>query len=283
MSQNCLSDQQQLLLRFKNNLQFNHTLSTKLVHWTASSNCCSWEGVTCSNGTVEGRVIGLNLTKESIYGELVNSSTLFSLQHLQNLNLAFNDFSKSTIPAGFGNLKNLSYLNLSNAGFSGQIPIEISNLKRLVTLDLSTSPFLSVSMLKIENPDLAMIVRNFSELKELYLDGVNISASGNNWCEALSSSLWNLTMLSMSNCYLSGPFNSSLSKLQSLSIIRLDSNPFNAPFPEFFANFKNLTSLGLSSCGLNGIFPEKMFKVLTLQMLDLSYNKLLQEIGRAHV
>ena len=141
VSQNCLSDQQELLLRFKNNLQFNPTLSTKLVHWTASSNCCSWEGVTCSNGTVEGRVIGLNLTKESIYGELVNSSTLFSLQHLQNLNLAFNDFSYSTIPAGFGNLKNLSYLNLSNAGFSGQIPIEISNLKRLVTLDLSTSPF----------------------------------------------------------------------------------------------------------------------------------------------
>ena len=37
-----------------------------------------------------------------------------------------------------------------------------------------------------------------------------------------------------------------------------------------------MTSLGLSSCGLNGIFPEKMFKVLTLQTLDLSYNKLLQ-------
>ncbi|KAL4606292.1 hypothetical protein ACB092_09G092200 [Castanea dentata] len=277
VSQNCLSDQQALLLRFKNSLQFNLNLSTKLVHWNARSNCCSWEGVTCSNGGVnEGRVIGLNLTKESIYGELVNSSTLFSLQHLQNLSLAFNNFSSSTIPAGFGNLTNLSYLNLSNAGFSGQIPIEISNLKRLVTLDLSTSSFLSVSMLKIESPDFAKIVRNFSVLKELYLDGVNISASGNNWCEALSSSLGNLTVLSMSNCYLSGHFHPSLSKLQSLSIIRLNNNPLNASIPDFFANFTNLTSLSLGSCGLYGRFPEKVFQSLTLQTLDLSNNVLLQ-------
>ena len=101
VSQNCLSDQRDLLLRFKNNLQFNPTLSTKLVHWNANSNCCSWEGVTCSNGINEGRVIGLNLTKESIAGGLVDSSTLFSLQHLQNLSLAYNYFNSSQIPPGF--------------------------------------------------------------------------------------------------------------------------------------------------------------------------------------
>ncbi|KAM4078944.1 hypothetical protein ACB094_09G078200 [Castanea mollissima] len=277
VSGQCLDDQKSLLLQFKNSLNFNTALSTKLVHWNVARDCCSWEGVTCSNESFsKGHVIGLNLNNESIYVGLDYSSSLFSLQHLQDLSLAYNNFNKSQIPPGFGNLMNLSYLNLSNAGFAGQIPIEISNLKRLVTLDLSTSPFLSVSMLKIENPDLAMIVRNFSVLKELYLDGVNISASGNNWCEALSSSLWNLTVLSMSNCYLSGPFHSSLSKLQSLSIIRLNNNPLNAPIPDFFANFTNLTSLGLSSCGLYGRFPEKVFRGPTLQTLDLSNNELLQ-------
>ena len=169
---------------------------------------------------------------------------------------------------------NLSYLNLSNAGFAGLIPIEISNLKRLVTFDLSTSPFLSVSMLKIENPDLATLVQNFGELKELYLDGVNISASGNEWCQALYSSVPNLRVLSMSNCYLLGSLDSSLLKLQSLSIIRLDNNLFNAP--EFFSNFTNLASLDLSYCGLNGTFPEKIFQVPRLQTLDLSNNELLQ-------
>ncbi|KAL4606288.1 hypothetical protein ACB092_09G091800 [Castanea dentata] len=259
VSGHCLDDQKSLLLQFKNSLKFNTTLSTKLVHWNVARDCCSWEGVTCSNESFsKGHVIGLNLNNESIFVGLDYSSSLFSLQHLQDLSLAYNNFNNSQIPPGFGDLMNLSYLNLSNAGFAGLIPIEISNLKRLVTLDLSTSPFLSVSMLKIENPDLAMLVRNFSELQELYLDGVNISASGNEWCRALSSSLPNLS-----------PLDSSL-KLQSLSIIRLNNNPLNAPISEFFADFTNLTSLGLRYCGLNGTFPEKIFLVPTLQTLDLS-------------
>ena len=235
VSDHCLENQKSLLLQFKNDLNFTTTLSTKLGHWNEASDCCSWEGVTCS----KGRVIGLNLTKESIYGELVNSSTLFSLQHLQDLSLAYNNFSNSRIPAGFGNLMNLSYLNLSNAGFSGQIPIEISNLKRLITLDLSSSSLLTFSMLKIENPNLATLVESFGEQKELYLDNVNIPAPGNEWCQALSSSVPNLRVLSMSTCNLSGPFESSLSKLQSLSIIRLNDNPLNAPIPDYFQISQN--------------------------------------------
>ncbi|KAL4606306.1 hypothetical protein ACB092_09G093500 [Castanea dentata] len=101
-------------------------------------------------------------------------------------------------------------------------------------------------------------------------------APGNEWCQALSSSVPTLRVLSMSDCYLSGPFDSSLLRLQSLSIIRLNSNPFNTPVPELFANFTNLTFLDLSYCGLNGTFPEKIFQVLTLQTLDLSNNELLQ-------
>ncbi|KAK9986159.1 hypothetical protein SO802_031110 [Lithocarpus litseifolius] len=273
-SQTCLSDQRDLLIRLKKSLIFNPTLSTKLLHWneTQFPDCCLWKGVNCSK---EGRVVGLDLFNESITGGLLNSS-LFSLKYLQNLNLSYNKLKSSQIPSQLGNLTSLSYLNLSNAGFAGQIPLEISNLKRLVTLDLSISPFLSASMLKIEKPDLAMLLQNFGELKELYLDGVNISAPGNEWCEALSSSVLNLRVLSMSDCYLSGPFNSSLQKLQFLSIIRLHNNPFNAPVPEFFANFTNLTSLRLSSCGLNETFPAKVFRILTLQTIDLSNNELLQ-------
>ncbi|KAK4582391.1 hypothetical protein RGQ29_025532 [Quercus rubra] len=273
VSDQCLHDQRELLIGLKNSLKFNSALSTKLVHWNESLNCCSWKGVTCSE---EGRVIGFNLNNESIYGGLHKSSSLFSLQYLQNLSLAYNKLNSSQIPSQFGNLTNLFYLNLSNSGFAGQILSEISNLKRLVTLDLSTNFLPSYSMLEIKKPNLATLVKNFVELKELYLDGVNISAPGNEWCKALSSSVPNLRVLSMSDCYLSGPFDSSLQKLQSLSIIRLDFNLFNAPVPDFFANFANLTSLGLSSCGLNGTFPEKVFRILTLQTIDLSNNELLQ-------
>ncbi|XP_011046864.1 PREDICTED: LRR receptor-like serine/threonine-protein kinase GSO1, partial [Populus euphratica] len=117
---------------------------------------------------------------------------------------------------------------------------------------------------------------NLTHLTELLLDGVNISAHGNDWCKALSSSLPNIKVLSMSNCYLSGPLDASLAKLQSLSIIRLSGNNLSAPVPEFLANYSKLTALQLSSCQLNGIFPQAIFQLPTLEILDLSYNKFLQ-------
>ncbi|KAK7813820.1 receptor-like protein 6, partial [Quercus suber] len=229
VSDQCLHDQRDLLIGLKNNHKFNSTLSTKLVLWNESQNCCLWKGVTCSE---EGRVIGLNLFNESMSGRLHNSS-LCSLQYLENLNLAYNKLSSSLVPSQFGNLTNLIYLNLSNAGFEGQIPIEISNLSRLVTLDLSTNSYLSDSMLKIEKPNLATLVQNFGELKELYLDGVNISAPGNEWCQALSSSAPNLRGLWIRLFQSFSPLNYS------------SGNPLNAPVPEFFANFLSLTSLNL--------------------------------------
>ncbi|KAF5471510.1 hypothetical protein F2P56_008298 [Juglans regia] len=266
----CLDDQKDLLLQLNNSLQFDIASSTKLRYWNQSFDCCLWQGVNCSR---EGRVIWLDLSSETISGGLDNSSSLFSLQYLQNLSLAYNKFNYSQIPSGFEKLTNLSHLNLSNAGFAGQIPIELSSLRRLVILDLSTLYFPSeIPPLKLENPNLEMLVQNFTELIELHLDGVNISEQGNEWCGALSSSLTNLRVLSLSNCNLLGPLDPSLLNLQSLSSIRLDNNNLSAAVPDFFANFTNLTSLRLSSSGLFHLFPEKIFQVPTLEVLDLSNN-----------
>jgi Leucine-rich repeat (LRR) protein len=178
--------------------------------------------------------------------------------------LAYNDFNNSQIPSEFERLANLSYLDLSYARFEGQIPIAISRLTRLVTLHLSSF------LLKLESPNLNMLLHDLSELMELYLDDVSISEQGNEWCQALSSSLPNLRVLSLSNCNLSGPFDSSLRNLQSLSFIRLSGNNFSAPVPEFFTDFKNLTSLDFTTSSLNGKFPKKIFQVPMLQTLDLS-------------
>ncbi|GKV22026.1 hypothetical protein SLEP1_g31928 [Rubroshorea leprosula] len=240
----CQSDQQELLLQLKNRLRFNPDVSLKLVKWNQSLDCCMWEGVTCD---VRGRVIDLDLSNERIFDGIDKSSSLFNLQHLQSLNLANNSFS-FIAPSQFDKLSNLRHLNLSNAGFYGQIPLEISRLTSLVTLDLSTNFHLE---LKLENPNLVMLVQNLKELRHLYLDGINISTPGKEWCQALSS-LSNLKVLSMSNCHLSSSIDSSLSKLQSLSVIRLDGN------------------------NLFGPFPEKIFQVRTLKTLDLSGNPLLE-------
>ncbi|CAA2966774.1 receptor 12 [Olea europaea subsp. europaea] len=267
----CLDDQRSLLNQFKNSIIFDKTISVKLVTWNQSENCCSWKGIACDSS---GHVISLELDNESISGGIENSTSLLGFQYLEKLNLAYNRFNNIQIPKGIYNLTNLTYLNLSNAGFLGQIPPEISRMTRLVSLDLSTL-FPGMQPLKLENPNLKKLVQNLKELRELDLDGVNISAPGSEWCQALSSSLPNLSNLSLSNCLLSGPLDSSLSQLHNLSFLRLDTNNLSTTIPDSFANLLKLTTLSMSSCSLQGLFPDKIFQLPTLQNLELYNNKLL--------
>jgi hypothetical protein len=101
---------------------------------------------------------------------------------------------------------------LSNARFEGHVPKEISQLTRLLTLDLSSS-IMSLYSLKLEKPNLEILLQNLTNITELYLDGVAISTSVAEWGRALSS-MEGLRVLSMSSCNLSGPIDSSLAKLQ---------------------------------------------------------------------
>ncbi|CAL5422793.1 unnamed protein product [Camellia sinensis] len=273
----CLDHELLTLLKLKQSLTFDTYLSSsklksKLTSWNSSTDCCSWAGVTCN----DSHVIGLDLSSESISGGIGNTSNLFDLQYLQSLNLANNSFNAAQIPSGLGKLVRLVHLNFSNSGFVGQIPLEISSLTRLITLDLSTLYFLGSPGLKLEKPSLRILVRNLTKLTELYLDGTEISAQGDDWCQTISLSLPYLRVLSLSNCDLSGPLHPSLQTLRSLSVIQLSDNNLSGPIPEFIANFSNLTSLCLRNCQLFGTLPEKIIKVPTLQTLDLSDNGLLE-------
>ncbi|XP_050142668.1 receptor-like protein 7 [Malus sylvestris] len=243
----------------------------KLLSWNSSINRCAWDGVTCST---DGHVIGLDVSGEFLEGGIDNSSSLFDLQHLQSLNLSCNCQVGNgfPIPPAIGKLTNLRYLNLSITCYTGQVPFAITRLTRLVTLDLSGNYNFGYTQLKLYNPDLSTLVQSLTELRELYLDGVTVSAWDTEWCQAISSSLPNLRVLSLSACNLSGPIDQSLAKLQSLSVIRLDDNDLPVPLPGVFANFSNLTSLSLRSCLMRGTFPEELFQVPTLQTVDLSDN-----------
>ncbi|KAF3448082.1 hypothetical protein FNV43_RR08790 [Rhamnella rubrinervis] len=165
VSAQSLAHQQSLLPQLKDTLIFDANNSTILVKWNQSSDCCSWAGISCE----EGRVTGLDLRHEPITGGINDNSCLWNLIYLKTLDLPF-------IPSR----ENLSYLNLSSS-FSGQIPKEISLLKKLRILDLSDSSNLRISNLR-------MLVQNLTELEELYLDYVYISAPGYEWGQALSSS-----------------------------------------------------------------------------------------------
>ncbi|KAK1370706.1 leucine-rich repeat receptor-like serine/threonine-protein kinase BAM2 [Heracleum sosnowskyi] len=262
----CLNSERNLLLQLKQNLTFNSSSSTKLVHWNQTTeDCCNWRGVTCNK--TSGRVIGLDLENEAITSKINSSSTLFKLQFLEIFNLASNRFNETEIPAGLFNLTRLVYLNLSNS-FSGQVPNVFSHMEKLVVLDLSSS-----NSLVIENPNLSRIVQNLTQLTELYLDTVNMSSD---WSRAISSSLPNLRILSLTDCHITGPIDPSFGKFQFLSVINLDRNNLSVPFPKSFANLSTLTDLSLHSCNLSGVFPQRILQKPTLKALRLSYNELLE-------
>ncbi|XP_057789477.1 receptor-like protein 7 [Salvia miltiorrhiza] len=263
ITHSCLHYQKTVLLQLKDELSFDSYISTKLVRWNESDECCKWPGVECD---AAGYVVSLQLDHESISGGIADSSSLFRLVHLQKLNLAYNHFNNTPIPRGIQNLTYLTHLNLSYAYFGGQVPAEISSLRRLVSLDISNG-YVSV--------ELEILVQNLIGLRELYLDGSNVTSSDHErrkWSHIISSYLPNLTALSMNLCGLSGPLAKSFGQLHSLSILRLDENDLETELPDLFANFPSLTTLSLSSCGLKGSIPPTFANLTNLIRVDLSNN-----------
>ncbi|XP_049374813.1 receptor-like protein 6 [Solanum verrucosum] len=251
----CLRDQMASLLKLKHELTFDSSMPKKIVRWNRNTDCCLWSSVSCDE---EGHVLALELDNEAISGGVDNSSSLFDLQHLEKLNLAYNDLRSLPIPTDIYKLANLTYLNLSQAGFEGQIPVELSRLTKLVVLDISTYNDIvgfPYSLLSLESPDLGTLVGSLANLRELYLDGVNVSLKGSEWCLALSSSLPQLRVLSMRYCEISGPIDPVLVNLPFLSVIHLDMNNLSTMVPEFLADFTKLTTLSVRWCNLFGPFP----------------------------
>ncbi|XP_042484236.1 receptor like protein 22-like [Macadamia integrifolia] len=299
-AQLCLHDEKFALLQFKQKHYAVNSYSDyyhPLESWNKpNTDCCYWEGITC-NGTT-GHVVGLDLPDSSLNGSIHSNSTLFHLRHLRMLNLFWNQFDYFA-PSGFDKLSRLTHLNfsgnsfsgqipsqiaqltdlvsldLSSNNFGGQIPSEISQLTKLVFLDLSDNNYNSISQLEI--PNLRAFVQNLSRLRELRLDGVDLSDKKNrDWCRHLSSALPNLHVLSMRNCSLTDPLDASISNLRFLSELYLSENQdISSTVPSSLVNLTSLTVLSLYQCGFHGDFPSNVFLQPNLIQIDLSGNPLL--------
>ncbi|XVF84593.1 hypothetical protein PTKIN_Ptkin17bG0049700 [Pterospermum kingtungense] len=274
-----LDDQRSALVQLQQSLYFspNFTFSSKAQLWDLKTYHCSWKGVTCD---AIGHVIGLDLNYRNLSGSF---HSIFNLHHLQRLSLAGNNFNTTLFSYGFERLPNLTHLNLSDSCFHGQVPIGISNSSRLVSLDLSyqqdcylrngDDDYYSTPTLKLEKPNFKTLIKNLRSLRELHLDGVDISTQSGKWCETVSLALSNIHVLSMSDCGLTGPLCSSMfSKLHFLSQLNLNGNPIYYLPPNFLKISSPLVSLHLSSCDLIGHFPTEVFLLPKMQNIDISDN-----------
>ncbi|KAL0009611.1 hypothetical protein SO802_011113 [Lithocarpus litseifolius] len=251
------------------------------------TDCCGWDGVTCD--TMTGHVIAVDLSCSGLQGPIHPNTTLFSLRHLQRLNLAYNEFYPSAISSKFGGFANMTHLNLTGSSFAGNFPSEISHLSKLVSLDLSWN----VGII-MKTPSLKRLVQNLTHLTELVLVYVNMSSIPPNSFMNLSTSL---TSLRLFGCGLKGRFPDNIFHLPNLQLLDvrynynlsgslptynwstplkslgLSETGFPINLPNLISNLKSLKELYLRGCNFIGSsYPTFLPNLTQITSLDLSYN-----------
>ncbi|KAG2690917.1 hypothetical protein I3760_09G212400 [Carya illinoinensis] len=299
----CLDDQKSLLLQLQNSLQFDEASSTKLVHWNQSGDCCLWKGVYCS----QGRVIGLDLSGESISAGLDNSrqipiaiSRLTSLVvlDLSTFDLPVLKLENPTLHMLVRNLEELMELHLDDVNMSAQgkewcqiISSSLPNLrffakfKNLTSLSLTTSGLYDTFSEKIfqvptleildlsNNPLLHGFLPDFPRnrsLRTVVLSKIKFSGT-------LFDSVAKLTMLSridLSSCNFHGSIPYSIANLNQLLYLDMSMNYFTGSISSFSMT-KNLTEINLSHNHLTGQITSICWEVLlSLVNLDFRNNSL---------
>lgn len=303
----CHSEESSALLQFKNSFSVNRSIydfddfpdgfffpKTDVDSWAKDEDCCAWSGITCERAT--GHVTGLDLSSVGLQGILHSNSSLFSLGHLEMLDLSSNDFMGSSISSKFGGFVSMTYLYLGFSNFTGRIPSEISHLSKLVELFLSSGlPSLEVASEKTTIDTLSMkrIAQNLTNLKVLFLAFVDMSSVVPDSFLNLSSSL---TSLLLPFCNLRGKFTETIFHLPNLEELYLSQNTnltgstpksnWSSPLNDLklsntkisidlhflTSNLKSLRSLSLRECNFVGSHLEFSGNLRQLQQLDLAGN-----------
>ncbi|CAH8263313.1 unnamed protein product [Arabidopsis lyrata] len=266
----CRHDQRDALLEFKH--EFRGTMNSEIFNhmsiWNKSTDCCSWEAVTCD--AKYGQVISLYLHDDPLNNTLKPNSGLFKLRYLQNLSL-LNCKLYGEIPSSFGNLSHLTTLDLSNNELVGQVPASIGNLTQL-SYNYFEPEFIP-DMSRFHNLEYFDVSLNlffgpFPSLQMVYLWRNNFTGPINFGNTSSSS---NLSGLDLSDPFVTmGPIDfGNTSSSSNLSGLSLADNKFVGQIPEFISKFLNLGELDLPNNKLEGKVPGCL---LRLRMLKLSHN-----------
>ncbi|KAK1428008.1 hypothetical protein QVD17_16824 [Tagetes erecta] len=184
---------------------------------------------------------------------------------LQSISLLGNRLS-GEIPGELGNITTLTYLNLEANNFSGTIPTDLGKLINLQTLILSSNQLtgtLPVSLAELRN------------MKDFRISDNNLRGSIPNFIENWKQ----LNKLELIGTGLLGPIPSLIS-LQNLTDVRICE--ISGPTQRFplLDNAIGLQTLVLRNCNISGEIPAYIWQRRDLQLLDVSFNKLIGGISR---
>ncbi|XP_034678460.1 probable LRR receptor-like serine/threonine-protein kinase At1g53440 [Vitis riparia] len=278
-------------------VQTLRTISTKLnyKYWNIGQGSCSggfnraiddnsYSNVTCNCTFNEGtvcHVTNIQLKGLDLDGTLPDE--FGSLSYLQELDLSRN-YINGSIPTSLGQLS-LTILTLPGNRISGSIPEEISNISTLEELVLEANQLgehLPPSLGKLShlrrlvlsaNNFIGTIPENFHNLKNLTdfrIDGNNLSGKIPDWIGNWTK----LEKLYLQGTSMDGPIPSTISQLKNL--IELLISDLSGPTTSFpnLKDMNKLKKLVMRNCSITGEIPEDIGNIESLDLLDLSFNRL---------
>ncbi|CAN1344616.1 Receptor-like protein EIX2 [Linum perenne] len=274
----CNQAEREALLNFKADLQ---DPSSRLSSWVnGSEDCCEWHGVVCDE--IIGHVTELHLqcpdfcyegarlevpffSRNSPFKGKISPS-LLGLKNLSYLDLSNNDFQGNLIPGFLGSVSSLKSLFLLRSGFGGVIPHQLGNLSNLQELSLQAGDRYVLSA------DSLQWLSGLSSLKYLDFEKVDLS-NASDWLNMINN-VPSLSELYLSNCQIRQNPPLVHVNLSSLSVLDLGYNQFvETSFPSWISHLKSLTSLDLRRNNLRGPFPNQLQNLTSLVALRLSSNK----------
>ncbi|XP_058746835.1 receptor-like protein 7 [Vicia villosa] len=196
----------------------------------------------------------------------------------------------SSLQVGVSDLVNLRYINLSYSNLMGNTPSTISHLSKLVSLDLITND-MELNPFTWKKP-----ILNATNLRELYLDSVNMSSIRENSLSMINNLSSSLVSLSLSYTGMQGNLSSDILSLPNLQKLNLFDNydlsgqlpkfnwstplryldlsyiTFSGEIPYSIGHLKSLTHLNLRACNFNGMVPPSLWNLTQLTFLNLVAN-----------